>query len=377
MIAGDQHELVFAALLAVCAMAIALDRTRVGNIVPAPAIMLIAMLILSNVGVLPPRSPVYHATAAIAVPVGVFLLLLRADLRKILRETKALLGLYLIGATASVVGITLAFFIVPVPHAAAVGATQVANLVGGTVNVVAVGQAVAFDTTAFSAMMAANAVVMNIYVVSVGIMASNGWLQRALPGKCNDAAPRADAPRGEIEPETQPRPLNMLDLAVLLAAAFGTYAILDLLLTLLGHRELIIIAASLVSLAVANLIPRTITKIIGDREIGTILMFLFFGTLGAQIDLTTFGETALAFAIFIAVGMAFHVIVMLAVGKLLRSSLGEVLIASLSGVAGPSTAGAMAASLGYPALITPGILCGLLGFAIATFVGLGFFHVVG
>jgi hypothetical protein len=61
---------------------------------------------------------------------------------------------------------------------------------------------------------------------------------------------------------------------------------------------------------------------------------------------------------------------------LLRGRLAEVLVGSIAGISGPTTAAAMAASFGRRDLITPGILCGLLGFASATFVGLAAYHVL-
>ena len=49
----------------------------------------------------------------------------------------------------------------------------------------------------------------------------------------------------------------------------------------------------------------------------------------------------------------------------------ESLLASNANIGGPATAASLAATKGWTQLVAPGILAGLLGNVIATFVGLG------
>src|SRR5690606_22649358 len=138
----------------------------------------------------------------LAVPVGVFLLLLRADLRRIFRETGSLLGLYLVGTLGSVLGILVAWAVLPVPEPAQIAGIQLANLVGGTVNVVAVAHAVGMDASRFTAMMAGAAVVMNLYMVMVGAAHGSRYVQRLLPERDRSAATGGGA---EAAGEASPR----------------------------------------------------------------------------------------------------------------------------------------------------------------------------
>ncbi|BCW90876.1 hypothetical protein sos41_40520 [Alphaproteobacteria bacterium SO-S41] len=374
MIASADATMIIAVLLTLLAAALALERTPLGKVLPGPAIMLVGAVALTNLNILPHQSPAYTELTRFAVPVGVFLLLLRANIRQIMRETGTLLALYLVGAATSIVGILVAFVLVPVPEIAKIAAVQTANLVGGTVNVIAVSSALQLDSTTLTAMLAGGAPVMTLYLMITGLMNASPALNRFLPERRADIV--ADAPEPDqsaiASPEDAPRPARVeaLQLATVLAMAVMTYAISAAALARFGLGQYLIIVVTLVALLVANLAPRQVSKLSGDREIGTMLMYLFFASLGVDVDLASFGEAALFMALFIALAMVVHMVLLLLAARLMKAGLAETLVGSIAGVAGPTTAAAMAASFGRRSLITPGILCGLLGFATATFVAM-------
>jgi uncharacterized membrane protein len=59
------------------------------------------------------------------------------------------------------------------------------------------------------------------------------------------------------------------------------------------------------------------------------------------------------------------------VGKLLKLDLAELMIAANACILGPATAAALAAGHGWRDLVTPGMLTGILGYAVGTFIGVG------
>jgi uncharacterized membrane protein len=74
-------------------------------------------------------------------------------------------------------------------------------------------------------------------------------------------------------------------------------------------------------------------------------------------------------SLFIIVMVVVHLCLLVIVGRWMKLDLAEVMIASNACILGPAPAAALAASKGWQPLDGPGILVGLFGYAIATFIG--------
>lgn len=62
----------------------------------------------------------------------------------------------------------------------------------------------------------------------------------------------------------------------------------------------------------------------------------------------------------------------LGLGKLFQIDRKLILLASNANIGGPTTACGMATAKGWTTLVVPGILVGIFGISIATFLGIGF-----
>jgi len=73
--------------------------------------------------------------------------------------------------------------------------------------------------------------------------------------------------------------------------------------------------------------------------------------------------------VFAAIILAVHLAFLLTAGKIFKLDLAEIVIASNANMGGPTTAAAMAVARKWQPLVIPAILCGTLGYAVATFIG--------
>ena len=94
--------------------------------------------------------------------------------------------------------------------------------------------------------------------------------------------------------------------------------------------------------------------------------------IGASGNIWSVINTAPSIFLFALVQIGTHLAIILSVGKLLNIELRLLLLASNANVGGPTTAAGMATAKGWNSLIVPGILAGIFGIAIATFIGIAF-----
>ena len=123
---------------------------------------------------------------------------------------------------------------------------------------------------------------------------------------------------------------------------------------------------------VANIFPdylENLQQVAFDT--GMLFLYLFLAVIGAACDLTVLLDTSLLILAFVSITLIIHLLLILIAGRLLGVSLEEILVASAANIGGPSIAAPMAAQLGLRSLVTPGILVGILGYLIGTFLGLG------
>ena len=74
--------------------------------------------------------------------------------------------------------------------------------------------------------------------------------------------------------------------------------------------------------------------------------------------------------------VAVHGVFVLGVGRLLRLDMGTVAVASQAAVGGPTSALAVAISREWRHLVLPGVVVGLLGYAVGTYLGFGVAYVL-
>ena len=128
---------------------------------------------------------------------------------------------------------------------------------------------------------------------------------------------------------------------------------------------------TLFTVGMATSFPHLMKPFSGSEAVGAALMQIFFASIGASANIHLVMKAGPILFIFAGLILSIHLIFILVGGKLCRLNLEEIVIASNANMGGPTTAAAMASARGWDGLVVPGILCGTLGYSIATVVGVG------
>lgn len=119
------------------------ETTKLGRKLCGALIVPFAGMILANLRLIAYSAPTYGTVSSILVPLAIPMLLFRADLKQVLREIGPMLKAFVASASViSVVILGLAFAFDFGPYEAQVSGALAASYIGGSLNFVAISQAV-------------------------------------------------------------------------------------------------------------------------------------------------------------------------------------------------------------------------------------------
>lgn len=371
LIAADDTFTLWAALFALVVFGFWADGQRWSRWFTGLGAMMILSAFLSNVGVIPKSADAYQLVWTVFIPLAVPMLLLKADLRAIFREGGRTLIAFAVGTIGTVAGVLIASAAVDLGSARAeLAGIFAATYIGGSMNFAAVAEALEFnEPTALTAAVAADNVATALVLIVLVSLPASRWLRSRIP---LSAAPHAETGPGSNRASASAEASRMtmpVDVTLSLAIAFAVAAAGSMLANWLGVPSYRILFISAITVVLANVLPRQLAKLRHDFDVGMILMFLFFVTIGASADIAILIEHGAQYFLFASLLLVVHLGVLLSAGRLLRLKLDEIVIASTACALGPGSAAAVAAGKRWEHLVTPGIMCGVLGYALANFIG--------
>lgn len=379
LIEPDQTFALSAAIMVVVAFGLWAESRRWGQQLGGPLILLAVSMAASNLGIIPYSAPLYGTIAGVLVPMAIPLLLLRADLKTIFVESGPMLIAFLLAAGATIVGALIAAQLIDMgPLHAEIAGTITSSYIGGSLNFVATAEAVGIkDSSVYVASLSADAVGAVIFLVMLMLMPTIGFVRRAMPSKFIGQGQGAIAAGVDAPVKKEAKPFRLAAAANGLALSLVICAVSSGLASLLQADAFFVLLVTALSLVVANFAKPVVRRVESEFELGTLFMYVFFAVIGAGANISEVLGAALPIIMFITVMVLVHLCLLVLIGKLMKLDLAEVLIASNACILGPAPAAALAASKGWQPLVAPGILVGMLGYAIATFIGVAITAVLG
>lgn len=342
--------------------------TKIGSALSGSLVATLVGLAASNLGFIACEAKAYSVVREFLLPLAVPLLLFRADIRHIIQSTGKLLLAFLVGSVATTVGTVVAFYLVPMrslgQDAWKIAAALMARHIGGAVNYVAVSEALEVSSSVSAAGLAADNVLCAVYFTTLFALAS------IIPKEAESST----SEDGVVDKgSAASNKLPVLQSAVALAVSFAICKAGSSLSKYYGIQGGTLPAVTAIVVILATLFPGQFNQLAPSGEaMAMILMQVFFAVVGASGNIWSVIRTAPSIFLFCLIQIAIHLAVILGLGKLFGFELKLLLIASNANVGGPTTACGMATTKGWNSLVVPGVLAGIFGITIATFLGIGF-----
>ena len=378
LISPENNLVLFAIIVAAAALGIWSEHKKWLGQVSGILVTMLVMSVLSMSGVVPVASDpkqkveVYDLIFSYFIPLSIPMMLMGSNITRIIREGGKLLVAFLIGAVGVILGSFLAFYLINLGSDSGNAAGVIsATLIGGSMNFIATGEILNFSThPLFSATIAVDNFAANAYVLLLFAVPSMTFLARFFVKPKDE---NTKAVEKNPDDETYPITMERIAISVLIAAIIAGVGglISDLIQKVYSTRmSTSILIITLLAVLLANIFPKRLKKLEDTAfAIGLWMMYIFLAAIGAStnlVDMLHVGPAILGFYLII---MFFHFIFLVSLAKLFKLDVYEVIISSAANIMGPSVAAPMAASLGQKKLITPGILVGILGYVIGTFIG--------
>ena len=304
------------------------------------------------------------------------LLLFSANLRVVFKSTGRLIPLFALGSIGTVLGGILGFLIVPLKslelEAWKVCAALTARHIGGAVNYVAVANVLNVSPKVLGAGLAADNLFNVLYFALLFYLARDAEYVSDETSMMSNSS--SSSSKIEIKEDSSGKGFSTYKASSAIAfSAILCYVSKSLSVLINGSQSLTIPIATIFSVLIATTFPKQCKDVAQSAEaLAALAMNAFFATVGASGSISDMLSTAPSLFFFSATQVLTHLAFLLLAAKLLKFRRSEALIASNANVGGPTTAAAMAASLQWYSLVVPGMLGGVLGYAIATFIGIAF-----
>lgn len=382
LISPDNDLALMAVLFAIAGLAFLAEKTRIGSHLTGAVIAILSAIAVANLRIIPHSAPAFDFVFSYFVPVLIPLFLFKADLRHMLFETTRMTGAFLIASAGTVIGVIVGVSVLDLGSLAAAADIEpglreagIAGLftstyIGGSVNYAALGEITGLskDASFFSAATATDNLFSAVFLGIIAMLPGLNWLARRFTRHehGSEQAPAAGA-----------EPITAASLTLAMATAISFVAIGDFITSLVGAPSLRYAVITVLVVTAATAFPGLMKRLHGGFELGVGLAFVFFAAIAAGANLVAMIQIAPLLIVLVLILLSVHLLVLLGVGRLFGLTLPELVTASNAAVLGATTAPALAAAKGWHDLVTPGVLVGVLGYALGTLIGTAVFHVFG
>lgn len=342
-----------------------------------PALLCYAVGLLSgNLGLLPPSAAaVQDAVTSAAIPLGLPLLFFSLDVRGWKRSgPRALLSLGLEAASITVVSAAgfLLFRGLLGGETSKLAGMLIGVYTGGTINLAAIAAALKASAPLYVAANASDIVFSGLYLVflmTVGKKLIRAILPRSVRTETTaavDAYEGSTSFRGFLAPGTLGPLAAAFGLALLIGAGGAS-----LTLVLPGSWGTIAAILAVTTLGIAASFSRRVKGVRYTFALGNYLILVFCLAVGSMADISRFASTAPVVAGYMAFAIFGSLVLHVVLAALFRIDADTMMITSVAGICSPPFVPMISASLDNRSVLIPGVITGIIGWVLGTYLGIG------
>ena len=337
------------------------------------------------------ESNLYFVASRYLLPTSLVLLTISIDLPEIKKLGPKAIIMFLTGTVGIIIGGPLAILIVSVfapdvvggvgPEAVWRGLTTVAgSWIGGGANQAAMKEIFGVGDTIFSAMIAVDVIIANIWMAfllyGAGIHERIDAKFHADNSAITELKEKIEAYRAQIL-----RIPDLTDTIMVMAVGFGVTAIAhlgaDIIAPWIGEKAPGLAKFSLTSgffwlivLAPTIALGLSFTKArelegVGASRYGSLFLYILVATIGMKMNIMAIFENPGLFIVGL-IWIAFHAILLIVTAKLIHAPFFFLAVGSQANIGGAASAPIVASAF-HPSLAPVGVLLAVLGYAIGTY----------
>ena len=350
-------------------------KARLFEYLPAIVILYFTVMTLSSLELWTKTDEIntaYKAFKSNLLPAMIFLMLLQADVRKILKLGKKILMSFFIASFSISLGFIIMFALFhnffEEGSWKAFGALS-GSWMGGTGNMVAIQSALELPDTAMGYVLLIDSIDYAIWVMILLALVPfaskfNSWV--GADGSILDTLTTTLEDREEKEPINFPSLFMLLGLALIVSVISQALAQYMPTTSFLTKTTWIVIFATITGITI-GMTP--ISRHDSASPLANIILYLIVALIASRANFAELTEAP----IYILAGfmiIAIHGIIMVIFAKLFKLDLFTLGVASLANIGGIASAPILAGAY-HKALIPIGVLMAMMGYIIGTFMGLG------
>jgi uncharacterized membrane protein len=328
-----------------------------------------------------PETALAMDISEILIPIAIPLILFSADLSSVKRLAKPMLCSFLLMIGAVVIVACAGYFLFrgTLEHAYKYAGMIIGLYTGGTPNLMAIGSALSVSDTHIVLANASDVVVGGIYFLLL-ISVMPGLARKLLPAFGSAAERDASENAGYMQgleknyiPAKEPFSVRALlrRVPVLLLGVLSLAIAAGLALLITGELNVVVIMLVVTSCGIGFSFIKKVRNAPGSYSTGQYLILMFSFGIGLSFQFDAVRTESMLFLGIFALAQFGAILLHLILAKLCKIDADTALITSTAGIYGPAFIAPAADALKNRELVLPGLICGILGYAIGNYMGIG------